>query len=800
MTGRRGTAGRALRLTWITVVAAAATYLSLFAGWAGLSPSTRVVVCVAAALVVGLLTAVQIVLSLDVKGEPHGRRRDTVPSQLPRDLLDFTGRDDQVRALSRALAKTPARSSAVLITAIAGQGGVGKTVLAVHVAHLVARSFPGGQIYVNLRGPEAQALDPHDVLDALLRELGVNADAIPDTLPDRSRLFRSILARRRMLVLLDNAQSEAQVQPLLPGESTSVVLITSRARLSGLDGISVLRLDVLAPDEALELLRGIIGRDRADREPDSVRRLVRLASYLPLAIRILGARLAADPSRRVEDLVAHLLTQHALLAALDDGQRAVRSTFEISYRALSARAKRLFAALGGITLKTFPEWVFAELDVDEPGVTLTGRDELMRGEMIEFLGPDAVGLGRYGYHDLLREFAREKLAERNDRGEVLTDTISSVGGGYLSLATVADRRIRADSPRHNVFPTLNPAHEPGPPALSFEPAESALLWCETELPSLLLLVDQMLLAGRHGDVTGLTSALVSFCEERSHWREWEVFAQAGGAAAQTPAEQSFFLFQLGRVHHLLGDWTSAMGEFTQARELALADDLPSMTAACLCAIGKIHQLGELAAALPFFEEARRIYATVGDDHAWAYVTANIADIYHQQGQYDRSLREFDLAMPVFRRSGDHWWEANAGIWIADVYRGQGRYPAALGQLSTSLVAMQRLGDLRRAAVAHVHLARTYTDSGDGRRAMRALGTAMPVLEEVADRWWLAMAGVEMGKAQWLLRKPAEALAAWSAAFPVVEERRNATVLADLDRRMSAARSTLRGHSQGKRGI
>ncbi|MGI5150747.1 tetratricopeptide repeat protein [Plantactinospora sp. CA-294935] len=787
-----------LRFTAITSVAATGAYLSLFAGSSGLPPTTRMVVGVMAAVVVGLLTAVQIVLSLESRSKPESRR-ETVPSQLPRDLLDFTGRNEQVRALSRALVKASGNRSAVLVTTIAGQGGVGKTVLAVHVAHLVAHSFPSGQIYVNLRGPEAEALDPHDVLDSLLRELGVSADAIPQSLTDRSRLFRSILARRRMLVLLDNAQSEAQVQPLLPGVSTSVVLITSRARMAGLDGITALRLDVLTEQEALDLLRSIIGRRRADQELEAARRLVALASYLPLAIRILGARLAADPARRVEDVVEHLLAQQTLLSTLDDGQRAVRSTLEISFVALSESARRLFATLGAVTVKTFPEWMLAQLDTRAGNAALTGRSELMREEMIEFLGPDKVGQSRYGYHDLLREFSREKLAERTDHSEVAAAAVETVGRTYVVMARAADALIRSAAPRHDIFPVLTLPDPRQAPPVPLESAERARLWCETELASLLLLTDQLLAVGQRGDVTALASALIAFCEEWSHWREWETLAMVGRSAAASPAEQVFFLFQLGRVHHLLGDWTTAMSEFEQARDLAQENDIPSIRAACLCAIGKVHQLGEIEAALPFFEEARRIYAEVGDDHAWAYVTANIADIYHLQHAYDESLQEFGLSLPVFRRVGDDWWEANAGIWIGDVYRGQERYPAALRRLSDSLAVMTRLGDERRGAVAQVHLARAYADSGDGRRAMRALGTAMPILERVADRWWTAMAHIELGKALWLLHKPAEALSAWNAALPVVQERNNVTVLADLRERMGTAQAALSDHSQGKRG-
>ncbi|GAA5093728.1 tetratricopeptide repeat protein [Nocardia iowensis] len=794
----RGT-GKVVRLTAIALIAGAGAYLSLFAGASGLSPEVRVVVGVVAALVVGLLTSIQIALSLDVRGAASGlAEQGPPPNQLPRDLLDFAGRSQEVRLLVRALVKAPKSRNAVLITAISGRGGVGKTVLAVHVAHLVADAFPDGQIYVNLRGPEAQALDPYEVLGALLRELGVAPDAAPVSLDDRSRLFRSILGRRRILMLLDNAQSEAQVQPLLPGESTSVVLITSRARLATLDGITRLRLDVMAPGEAIDLLREIVGRERADREIEATRKLVELAAYLPLAIRILGARLAVNPHWSIQELVQRLLSQQALLPSLTDGQRAVRSTLEISYVAISSQAGLLFSSLGALSITTFPDWVFELLDTQDS--TRSSRDELVEEELLDFLGPDPLGNSRYGYHDLVREFSREKLAALPDSAAVTASTLQTVGGAYAATARAADLWIRRGAPRHNIFPVLELPTEPRPSTVHLDSPQTAALWCETELPSLLLLANQLLLDECMPPVIELAFSLSAFCEQCTYWREWESLAKCGLSAAvavHDDAARSLFLFQLGRVHHLLGSWTDALPELAQARTLAIEHGIRPIEAACVCAIGKVHQNGDVDAALRLFEEARDIYDEASHDHAWGYVTANIADIYHQKSQYERSLREFDVCMPVFRRHGDDWWEANAGIWIGDVYRGRGAYAAAIERLDASLAVLRRLGDERRAAVAQVHRARTYVDSGDGRRAMTALGAAIPVLERAADRWWNAMAMIEMGKAQSLLQKPTEALKAWNEALPVVTERNNRIVLDDLSRRMDEATAVL-SSSRGNR--
>ncbi|MFJ3776169.1 NB-ARC domain-containing protein [Streptomyces sp. NPDC090075] len=798
---RRRTAAL-LRLAGIALIASAGAYLSLFAGSVGLSSVVRIVMGVIAALMVGLLTAIQIVLSLETREAAAASASSATLNQLPRDLLDFTGRSLEVGLLHRAIIRAPKDRSAVLITAISGQGGVGKTALAIHVAHLVADHFPDGQIYVNLRGPEEESLDPYTVLSTLLREFGVPPDAVPDALDDRSRLFRSILGRRRILILLDNAQAESQVQPLLPGESTSVVLITSRVRLAALDGITRVRLDVMAQDEAAQLLREIVGRDRIDGEPDATRKLAELASGLPLAIRILGARLSANPHWSVDELVARLLRQQALLPTLANGRRAVRSTLEISFVALSEHASLLFSALGATNIKSFPEWIFELLDTrDRAATPRTSHEELIEEELIEFLAPDSLGTSRYSYHDLLREFSREKLAARPDTAAVTAATLDALGGAYGATARAADVLIRRAAPRHNIFPGLELPNESSPAVVPLDSDHKARLWLETELPSMLLLTNQLLLNEQPAHAAQLAFSLSAYCEESSYWREWESLATCGLAAATTlsdPAAASLFLFQLGRVHHLLGSWTDAMQDLDRSYEIAVHHGFRSIQAACLCAKGKIHQVGDVDAALPFFEQSRAIYAEISDDHAWAYVTANIADIHHQRAEHDVSLREFDLCMPIFQRCGDEWWKANAGIWIGDVYRGRRAYAEAAAQLEASLAALRRLGDERRASVALVHIARTHADAGDGRRAMAALGMALPVLDRVADRWWKAMAMVEMGKAQWLLRKPAEALASWNLAISVVEERNNLIVLNDLVPRMDAARAMLR-HSQGNLG-
>jgi tetratricopeptide (TPR) repeat protein len=784
---------RASRFAMFASLSAIAAYAAIAVGTNRLSTAWRITLGVVSAIIVGIITAIQVVLSLDVRktnSEENALRRK--PIQLPRDLQDFTGRSPEVTWLLQALTKRPIRSGAVAISAIAGQGGVGKTVLAVHVAHLVAEQFPHGQIYVNLRGPEEQALLPYDVLGGLLRELGISVDAIPVNLEERSRLFRSVLGRMRILVLLDNAQDEAQIRPLLPGESSSVVLITSRSRLAGLEGVEVLRLDVMSEGEALELLSQIIGEQKLAEESTAARELVTLCAFLPLAVRIIGARLLANPHWTLASLADNLHQRKQLLNQLEYGERAVRATLDISYVALSASAALTFCALGSLIIRSFPDWLFSVIRTGREDEAKVERDELIQTELLQFLGVDRLGTSRYGFHDLLREYARDKLDSLdNGTSQLRNETIRLTGQGYAKIVEVADNCVRRGAPRHDVQPHLPDSELSETQLIDIASYDAATEWCRVELLNLLLLLEQLHSIAMHDLVVQIAHSMSAFCEDKSYWREWESAQKIALTSARSlgdPYLECLSLSTLGRIHHLLGDWALAMTELKDAQDLAVMHDYKDIIAASMCAIGKIYQLGRLEEAVPQFTRARELYNEIGHRHAAAYVTANLADIYHGLTEYDRSLAEFSICMPVFREVGDKWWEANAGIWIGDVYRGQGDMVAAIEQLESSLRIMRGLGDERRAAVALVHMARTYADFGEARLALRSAGEALPILEKVSDRWWLAMAYVELGKAYAVMENPTVALSWWQKAIPTVEEMGNVRVLSDLERRIEELRT------------
>jgi hypothetical protein len=336
-----------------------------------------------------------------------------VPRQLLPDIEYFAGRDAALWRLHSQVKGREQRSTALVINAV-GMAGAGKTTLAVHGAHQLRSLFPDGQLYVNLRGVEARARDPADVLGEFLRAFGVEGHGIPDGVDERARLYRSLMADRRVLVLLDNAAGAEQLRPLLPAGAGNVVLVTSRARLASLAAADVIDLDVLSPEQAVNLLARIAGPDRVAREPDAARIIAALCGYLPLALRIVGARLAARPHWRLQLLADRLRGDHRL-EELTVGDLDVRASFALSYQGLAEVEQRAFRLLGLLEVPDFAPWMLSAL-LNVPTTEAEAiAERLSDARLLDTVGEDATGQIRYRLHDLLRLYARERLTVEDTR-------------------------------------------------------------------------------------------------------------------------------------------------------------------------------------------------------------------------------------------------------------------------------------------------------------------------------------------------------------------------------------------------
>jgi hypothetical protein len=331
-----------------------------------------------------------------------------LPRQLPHVLADFTGRLEQSARLRACLC--PEVETATPVAVISGPPGVGKTALAVHVSHQLQEHFADGQLFVDLQGALAAPLEPLTVLAGFLRALGVAASAIPAEPHERVALYRTRLADRRVLVVLDNAVNEAQVRPLLPGGAQCAALVTSRSRLAGIEGVSAMSLEVMEVGESVELLARVAGRQRVAAEPEAAAAVIGLCGRLPLAVRIAGARLAARPHLQLARMADRLADEQKRLDQLDIGDLAVRTSFGLSYKRLDAEAGRAFRLMAQLEMPEVSPWAIAALLSTNAQRGEEIAERLVDVHLLE-LTPD----GRYRMHDLLRVFARERLEEEDSK-------------------------------------------------------------------------------------------------------------------------------------------------------------------------------------------------------------------------------------------------------------------------------------------------------------------------------------------------------------------------------------------------
>jgi DNA-binding SARP family transcriptional activator len=350
---------------------------------------------------------------LDDQGRAAGPRQAAaaavraVPRQLPRDLPDFRGREAEADRLAGLLGEAAPAPGGAPVAVISGKGGIGKTALAVRVARRLSAVYRDGQLFAGLRGSERGPAPPESVLADFLEALGVATAAVPRTLEGRVALFRSLTAGRRLLVVLDDAASEGQVEPLLPADSSCGVLITSRSRATGLPGSHLVGLEVLDPAHSVGLLSAIIGRDRVLAERGAARELASLCGGLPLALRIAGARLAARPHWPLARLVARLADEHRRLDELTHGGLNVRARFALSYEPLDWTAQAMLRRLSLLGVPDFPASVGAVLVGCSTADAEDICERLVDAQLLDLAGPHPGGEIRYRFHGLMRAFARD---------------------------------------------------------------------------------------------------------------------------------------------------------------------------------------------------------------------------------------------------------------------------------------------------------------------------------------------------------------------------------------------------------
>ena len=638
---------------------------------------------------------------------------------------------------------------AVPIVAVAGLPGVGKTAFAVHLAHQLVDRFPDGQLWVDLRGAQRQPLDPAEVLARFLRALGVDGSVVPATLEERAGLYRTLLADRRVLVVLDNAAGEGQVRPLLPGSRGCSVLLTSRAPLAGLEGAHLVDLEVLPAVQAVELLARIVGWQRVAVEPNATDLVVACCGRLPLALRVAGARLASRPQWPVARLAERLADQHRRLDELVVGDLEVRASLALSYQGLDLQLKRLFRRLGLLDAPDVNAWVAAALlDVD-----LTRADGVMEAlvdaHLLDVVGEGPPGWPRYRFHDLVRVFARERAAAEepaHDQHAALERALD----GWLALAERADRRLPGGALWRT--PQVQPWSSRWRPDDRFVEALLAdpLGWFEAERPSAVAAVAQAAGLGFKELTMALAATLTGCFLLGRHYHDWRRTHQLALAAAHQVGDdhrRAQLLLGLAYAHGEDDNYSETASHTNQALALFrhLGDRRGEAAALNLLGILEIIVHADYGAALDHHRRALDLARGLGERCMEAAALQRIGRVHQARGQFDEALDCLTSALAVWRGVGDWRQEAQTLRAQAMVHRDQGRIERAIACARQAMTVVGEHGDVAGEAFVLQTLGELYLRRGDQQQALDTIGRSLRMFREMSSRHGMMLALRTLGE-------------------------------------------------------
>ncbi|WP_327290681.1 AfsR/SARP family transcriptional regulator [Streptomyces sp. NBC_01198] len=681
------------------------------------------------------------------------------PAQLPATVSDFTGRTAFVRELGEQLAYASEGSGVMAVSAVAGIGGVGKTTLAVQVAHEAREAFPDGQLYVDLQGTGPRPAEPEAVLGSFLRALGLPDAAIPESLADRAALYRSTLDGRRVLALLDNAYDAAQIRQLLPGTPGCAALVTSRVRMVDLAGAHLVDLDVMSPEESLLLFTRIVGEERVNSERQAALDVVAACGFLPLAIRIAAARLAARRTWTVSVLANKLADHRRRLDELRAGDLAVKATFALGYGHLSPAQARAFRLL------SLPEGPDISLDA---AAAVLDLDRYQTEDLLEALVDisliESAAPARYRFHDLLRLYARER-AEADETPEDRCAALSRLLDFSLASAVSA---YALENPGDRIMDHLAPTSHPG---LSFGTREESLNWLFSEAQGLLATVQQ---AADNGCASFLRRAVdvllaaQDLMESGVYARQYE---QATRALVGTARACGDTLVE-GRGRVWLGELLRLSGRFQAAEEetkralllgLAAGDPMACSYAPNLRGILALRDL-RFAEGAECLTSALDAFRADGNKHGEAAALSNLARAQLDLGDGDAAIAAAERVVAIYRELGAGVRLGNGLYSMGITLTATGSHDDALGCLTEALEIFRAARQQFWEGLTLYRLAQLHLAAGRYRQSAAHVEQALVIMREIGGDWRTANALTVLGRALDAMGQEVRAHACWHDAL------------------------------------
>ncbi len=656
-------------------------------------------------------------------------------STLPRDIAAFTGREGELHRLLRAA--EDGHAPVISIHTVDGMAGVGKTALVTHAAHQLAKRYPDGHRFVDLHAHTAgqPAADPADVLATLLITIGISPQSLPDTMEERAALWRDRLAGLRMLLILDNAASPDQVEPLLPASQECLVLVTSRRRLIALDGAEPLPLDILPPDQAARLFTRLARRTPTDADHSAVTEAVRLCGHLPLAITLLAGRLAHHPAWDLTTFTDEFAATQDRLGELEASDRAVAAAFDLSYQDLSPHLQHLFRHLGLHPGPDIDPYATAALTDVPLAQARRHLDTLYTDHLIEEPTPH-----RYRLHDLLREYARTLTTQ--DPTETRTQATQRLLNYYTHTAQTADHHLDA-TPRPHIHTVTAPDVAP-----DLTTRERALAWMRAEHPNLIACAHHATDDPQPTHFIALAHAMAAYLNQQGPWYQALTLHQGAAKAARHANNlhgEADALQDLGRVRRLTGDYAGAGELAGQALELYRTLGNRHGEANALQDLGWVRRLtGDFAGAGELAGQALELYRTLGNRHGEANALQDLGRARQLTGDYAGAGELAGQALELYRTLGNRHGEANALQDLGWVRRLTGDYAGA-GELAGQALELYRtLGNRHGEANALQDLGRVRQLTGDYAGAGELAGQALELYRTLGNRHGEAVALRNLG--------------------------------------------------------